>query len=164
MSVDVNLPRDYKPNWPDRCVVCRAEGPGHRTKIWTFAIGWWTIVLLTFGAIFVARVPACPACAKKLHTQRLIRLVVCIFFCVAGVAFAIWLLGNYTGPFRHYLAVGIALVGISPFILYEIVVPLAFDMTCFRKTVDYEFKDEMYALEFEMLNHPNITDDEEPDA
>ena len=152
MAREVNLPRDQKPVWPDRCLYCRAESPGHKTKFWTFAIGWWTVVLLSFGSIFVARVPACRSCARQMQLRRTVRWVVTTLIAAAAAIGAIWVLKSYTGPARIYLGVGIACIGILPFYFIEVLFPPVFDMTCFAKTVDYGFKDGMYALEFEMLN------------
>ena len=160
-STDINLPRDQDPLWPDRCVCCRAAEPNHKTKVWTLAIGWWTILLLSFGSIFLTRVPACPGCARKMQFQRALRWIVCIAICCVGVAITIWLLRNYTGPARVYLATGIASISIIPFVIWESIFPPAFDMTCYKKSVDYEFKDPMYAMEFEMLNIQIDEDDDE---
>lgn len=151
-STDINLPKDQVPVWPDRCVCCRAESPGHRTKFWTFAIGWWTIVFLSYGGIFVARVPACKSCARKLQWGRAVRWILWAIIAGAAAIGAVWILRHYNGPMRIYLGVGIACLATLPLFFLEAMFPPAFDMTSYAKTVDYEFRDDMYAAEFEMLN------------
>lgn len=158
MSTDIKLDRKCRPLWPARCVCCGADHPNHTTRLWTFAIGWWTIVLLTWGVIHVVRVPACKSCARRMHRTRALQLLLTTAIAAAGVALAIWILGSYAGPFRKWLAVGIVIVFMSPYILWGVFFPPAFDMTCFAKTVDYEFEDEAYAYEFAELNAEHLAD------
>ena len=152
LSTDVNLPRDVKPRWPDRCVCCGRAGPGGTVRVWTASIGWWTVVLWQFRALYSVRVPACPPCGRRLRAARLARFVVTWALAIAGVAVAMWVLGSYQGAFRKPLGILIALVCLSPFLFWEVVFPPAFDVTCFRKTVDFEFRDPAYAAEFESMN------------
>ncbi len=56
----------------------------------------------------------------------------------AGVAAAMWILISYTGPMKKWLAMLVALICMSPFFLWKMLFPPAFDLTCFSKTVDYD--------------------------
>ena len=69
-----------------------------------------------------------------------------------GVALAAWLLAGFSGPWKRWALVGIALVCVLPWILWESAFPPAFDMTAYTNTVDYEFRDAAYADEFASLN------------
>jgi len=69
-----------------------------------------------------------------------------------GVGIAFWVLGAYGGPFRRWLALGIALVAMLPYFFLEAIFPHAFDLTCYAKTVDYQFRDRAYARAFARLN------------
>lgn len=152
MSIDVNLPRDIEPRWPDRCVCCGRPGPDGRVRVWTHSIGWWTLVSWNFGALYSVKVPACASCGKRLWATHIARWVLAGFIAFVGVAVAMWVLASYRGPLRKWLAMLIALVCCLPFLLWEALFPPPFDITCFKNTVDYEFRDPAYAAEFESLN------------
>jgi hypothetical protein len=87
-----------------------------------------------------------------------VQLLVNIGFAFAGVAVAYWVLGSYRGPFRKWLAMLIALTCLLPYLLWGAIFPPAFDITCYSKTVDYEFRDPQYAADFDSLNRANTSD------
>jgi hypothetical protein len=152
LSNDVNLPKTRRPVFPDRCVACGAAGPGDTIRVGTNAIGWWTLAFWVPGRRFAVDVPACPPCARHLRRQRLLRLVVGGAVAVAGAVVAVALLQWYRGPMRRWLAMGITLVCMLPYILWETFSPPPFGLTAFAETVDYEFRDAGYAAEFAALN------------
>lgn len=75
-------------------------------------------------------------------------------FC--GSYFGFWLLGGYTGVWRTYFAIAIAISALAPFWAVRYFFPPIFDMSCFPKTVDYKFKNEPYANVFNEMNHYRI--------
>jgi hypothetical protein len=152
LSTDVNLPRDAEPLWPDRCVCCGRPAPGATARLWTLSIGWWSLLPWHFGTLYSVRIPACPACGKRLRMMRLVKWIFSWAIAFAGVLIGMWLIGSYRGPMRKWLVILITLICMSPFFLWEIFFPPAFDITCFSKTADFEFRDPDYADEFESLN------------
>ncbi len=85
-------------------------------------------------------------------SQRWIRLAVSAIFLIVGLSVAFVVLQWYKGPLRGWLALGIALLCMVPFFLWETIFPPPIDLTAYSETVDYEFLDESYAREFAALN------------
>lgn len=56
------------------------------------------------------------------------------------------------GPMRKWALMISSLVCLSPFFLWEVLFPPAIELTAYSETVDYEFRDETYAVEFGLLN------------
>jgi hypothetical protein len=76
-----------------------------------------------------------------------------------GVAVAASLLLWYRGPFKRWIAMGIALACMLPYFLWEVIAPRPIDLTAYTETVDYEFRDAEYAEEFAALNQaPSVSD------
>lgn len=53
---------------------------------------------------------------------------------------------------RKWVAMGLILVCLAPYFLWEIIYPPAIDITAYKSSVDYEFKDAGFAYEFAELN------------
>lgn len=53
---------------------------------------------------------------------------------------------------RKWVALGLIIVCLSPYFLWEIIYPPAIDITAFKDSVDYEFRDADFAYEFAELN------------
>lgn len=152
-STDVNLPRSHEARFPDRCVVCNSDAPTSHVRLMTGTLGWWTWLLWFWGKPFVAKAPACAACAWRLHALRFISLVVTIAITVAALWF-IWpsLKDSVPQGLRKWAMMGLALLCVLPQILFEVFYAKPFDITAFSDSVDYEFKSKDYALEFATLN------------
>ena len=152
MSTDITLPKTLRPTFPDRCVACGNPGPDGSLRVGTNAIGWWTYVLWTYGARFTVEVPACEPCRRQMRHQRWIRLAVCGIFAAVGIGVASYVLGSFRGPLNRWLGMGIALLCMSPWFVWETFSPRPIDLTATSETVDYEFRDESYAQEFAIIN------------
>ncbi len=152
MSFDINLPVGQVPKFPDSCVNCRCDAPGGFLEYDTNAIGWWTIAFASFGKNHRVLVPVCNGCKRHLRRNRLLRFLVAMVFLAIGSYVAMHFLRSYHGPFKLHIAILIALPFLAPYIVWELIYPPPFDMTAFRKSVDYEFRDADYAWEFRMLN------------
>jgi len=63
---------------------------------------------------------------------------------------------------KPWLALGIALVCMLPCFSWEVFSPRPIDLTAFRETVDYEFRDARYAEEFAALNQAPTGDRKNP--
>ena len=153
MSTDVNLPRSHKARFPNACVVCGSPSPSSTTHIVTGSLGWWTVLLWWWMKPFTVKAPACGGCGWKLHSYRMLNL--------ATVALIAWLFMWLVWPSlehavplaaRRWVAVGCMLVCCLPLFIYEVFFPQPFDVTPYSESVDYEFRDEQYAIEFGMMN------------
>jgi hypothetical protein len=157
MSYDIKLPLGMVPTFPDSCINCGCEAPGAFLEYDTNAIGWWTIVFISFGKKHRILVPACSSCKRQLRRNRLLRLSLALVLLGIGSLLAIHLLHNYHGPFKTHIAILIALPFLAPYIAWELKYPPPFDLTAYSETIDYEFRDAGYASEFAMLNDASLS-------
>ncbi|MBI5549487.1 MAG: hypothetical protein HY901_36840 [Deltaproteobacteria bacterium] len=138
--------------FPDRCVVCGREHPGNAVRVSSKATGWYTIVFWMAGSKFTVDVPACQVCGRAFLRQRRLRMVATWAATLVGVLLALRVLRHYEGSGKSWLAMGLALLAISPWFLWQMFSAPAFDLTVGDKKVDYEFRDQVYASEFAELN------------
>src|SRR5437867_10864857 len=114
LSTDINLPKSRVPVFPDRCVACGQSQPGTTIRICTNAIGWWTFAFWMFGWRFCVDVPACVSCRARMLSQKWLSRILTWGLAFIGVALAGYLLAAYQGPFKRWLALGIALTFMLP--------------------------------------------------
>lgn len=158
LSTDVSLPKSQEPVFPDKCIVCHAESPGNTVKIGTNSVSWSSVLLWWFGSWYRVKVPACKTCAFRLQARRQGAMVVCLILTAVVVFFlAPWLTPLVAKPLRRWVLMIGVLLCLSPFFLWEVLFPPAFEMTAFTDSVDYEFRDANYAEQFMELN---FTDEE----
>jgi hypothetical protein len=156
LSHDVNLPRSHVPVWPDLCVVCCHAVPTERLRIATHSIGWWTVAFWHPGRRVTVEVPTCPACRRTFAWRRRGRIALGVVLALAAGVAGIWIVGS--GPHgRKWLAMGVAVLLILPFSLWEVFFPPPIEITAYAKTTDYEFRDADYAEEFARLNNADVT-------
>ncbi len=55
-------------------------------------------------------------------------------------------------PVRRWVAMGLILICLAPYLVWETFFPPSIDITAFSESVDYEFRDSAYAHEFAELN------------
>ena len=164
-STDIKLPKSKRAIFPNACVVCGNESPNNKVKISTNSIGWWTILTWWFGERFSVRVPACKSCAFKLQARRwgaLVLFAILAFF-VLGVLDPL-ISPHVPKPMRKWALMISVMICLVPLFLLEIWFPPAIDLTAYSDTVDYEFRDEFYALQFSLLNRTDWFDDETDDS
>jgi hypothetical protein len=153
MAVTVNMPKDVAPEFPDRCISCGQIQPNWHFRVCTHAIGWWTIALWSYGKKFCVEVPVCEHCNHDMRRQKRVRTIFTWAFGIVGVCVAFYVLAEYTQTFwGGWLAMAIGLVFLSPVMLWEWHFPPALDLTAYSESVDYDFRDPEYALEFACLN------------
>ena len=153
LSTDVNLPRSHTPVFPSLCVRCDEETDGRTMRLWTHTVGWWTWLVWSFGWGFTVRVPACSGCGRVIRLQRVGGLFLCMAVAALVLLF-VWphLDGFVARPWHRWARMGLVLVCLSPWFVWETMFPPAIDLTAYSKSVDYEFRDEEYAWEFAELN------------
>ncbi len=74
----------------------------------------------------------------------------------AAIWLAPWLHEMVSKEVRSWATLGALLVGLTPYLVWELFFPPPFDLTAYTDTVDYEFKDPGYALEFINRNRENL--------
>lgn len=153
LSTDVNLPRNHTARFPAACVRCGDDPAGASVRLWTHSVGWWTWVFWSFGRAFSTRVPACKSCGWRIRIQRVSGLAITIVVAFVFLAF-LWpqLDGFVARPFRKWAGMGLVLVSLAPYLLWETIFPPPIDITAYSDNVDYEFKDPKYASHFAKLN------------
>lgn len=88
------------------------------------------------------------------------RFVVELVFMIAAVAGAVWLLGGLpSGPFRKWIVMGVTLVLLVPFLIWQATHPPVVDITAYSDRIEYEFVDREYASAFAELNGATIDDE-----
>jgi hypothetical protein len=152
-STDVNLPKSYTARFPDKCVVCGLDRPDSSVRLITGSLGWWTWLLWCFGKPFTVMAPACGFCAWGLHLRRIIILLITI----AAIVVVMWLVwptisADVPRFARKWVAMGLILVCLLPWFIWQAFFPHAFDVTAYEDSVDYEFRDKELAVEFAALN------------
>jgi len=153
LSTDINLPKKHKPQFPERCVRCNQDHQGNTIRLWTHTIGWWTYLLWMFGPPFSVRVPACYQCSWLIRLQRIGSLLTFVVLTFVILWFFWPYLDQFVArSFRKWVAGVLVLICLSPLFLWETFFPPSIDITAYKDSVDYEFKNESYACEFASLN------------
>ena len=154
MSTDVSLPKAWAAVFPDRCVVCGAEGPGG-----TFAVGTTTASRGTalFGLPWTAKTriaaPACRDCGRLIWLQRLVAAGLTAALAAVAIMY-VWPAVEPHVPraARRLARWGVVLLSVVPTLAWQMFHPPPFDVTAGDREVDYEFASEAYAREFARLN------------
>ncbi len=153
MTYDVNLPRMHQAQYPDRCIRCHCDPQGSTLRLWTHMVGWWTAVFLIFGWPVSTTVPACRPCKLQIRLQRLGGWVVMLILSVLFMWFVWpWVKDFVPLAIRKWVAVGMIMICALPFLVWQVLVPPSFDFTAYKNSIDYEFNDHDYAVEFANLN------------
>ncbi len=158
LSHDVKIEHKRPIRFPDLCVVCGSEHPGdllafsrRRFALWQISI--WFIP----GRKVSVEIPACQDCrikAVRMGRNRML-LTIAALCIVAGLMF--FFFGNIRRRFGRLATMALLFAGISPLFLWEVLHPLPFDMTVFRDSTTYEFRNLHYAELFAELNRGEVT-------
>jgi hypothetical protein len=147
------LPRNVRPVFPDRCIVCgRAPAATstllisrdglHGAALWS---GWHSV-----------RVPCCRWCGWKLQAWRLWSIVRTLAIAGGALAFGIfYLLPRYEGWVCGLTVLGLCIVGFAAVFVWNRSFPPAFNVDPHDWHVEYEFRDEGLFREFVALNGRN---------
>lgn len=155
MTILVSLQKSSEPIFPDFCVSCFQAKPGQRTRIKTHRIGWWT-ALLHFGDKVEIDFPICLPCRnvfeRLLWTRRFISAAVILVASYLGLQFV----GDFGGPIRKWVIAAAALAIAIPWFVFELLSPLAVEVTATARVTDFKFKNQQYAALFAELNGSSI--------
>ena len=91
--------------------------------------------------------------------QKWTRLVVLAMLAFIAVLVGRYVLSEYQGAFKKWFIYGIAIPFLLPLIIWEIAFPLPVALSSKGETVDYEFRDKEYAIEFARLNNSKTNDE-----
>lgn len=152
LSIDVRLPRDLVPAWPDRCVRCDAASPQARARFVDRSTTWLTTVMMRFAPKVAVQVPACPSCARALTWQQRIQQATMLVSVVAGVWAGRWVVPLLPGLPPGLVLGGTALVACVPAVIWRTVKAPRFAIQAWDQHIDYEFTDPRYAAEFAAMN------------
>jgi len=152
----VKLNRAETPIFGARCLVCHGTHNINGVELTMFRRPWWSGMPF-FWDKYKVKVPVCVACQPTFTKQRWIRRVVLLGVLGVGLGGAFYLAGGYEGPFRKYLLMAVAMVIVSPYLVWETIWPPFISVTLHTDEVEYEFKSPEYALEFASLNSVTVS-------
>ncbi len=110
---------------------------------------------MLFGCSRV-KVPICRKCKKGFLLQRWSREIILIIIALVVVFFVSPYFGEWSSLSKKLAVGGIALVAIIPIIIVEFIWPRVFSTTAWANSVEYEFAERDYALEFYKLNEEKV--------
>jgi fatty acid desaturase len=157
LALDVTLPRDVAPVFPDACCACGRDQPGDSVTIKGRRINWAELFLpwlWFFGKRVRVTVPVCAACRPRLLASRRWNNLILVVNLVAACAVAMPLAKSFgfaRGTTRM-LSLAFVFVGALPWLLWTLFHPVLFDITVHKETIDYEFAHRGYAIEFFAAN------------
>ena len=156
LSTDVTLPRGVNPIFPDKCIVCHAK-PDSAVRIAQNSqnglIAFFMPLIMLFGWSRV-EVPLCQSCKPRFRIQRWGRQILCWALVIVLVWWLVPQFRSWSGLTRKIAVGGLVLIGLIPYVAWEVIWPRIFDTTARDDTVDYEFASAAYASEFAALNTP----------
>lgn len=171
---DISLPGSRRPRWPDRCVCCEKEHPGHKAKIGvtgaSSSLGWakqGTLVstaasLGGSGNIRVKlEVPCCESCAPALERRHCWRTVLLYVTGILGAAASVavmmvCMIAGLHGALTGILSIGALLGTLALPIAYDFLRPPPFTITPCSGRITYEFLSARCAEEFARANDTAI--------
>jgi hypothetical protein len=113
-----------------------------------------------FSGRFRVDAPICGVCKPAFIRARRFRSLVAWLCIAVAVVLMFWLLGaylrGYPRPLRKWIMLLAAIVVLAPFFVWELRNPPVFDLTAWPKSVDYEFRDPLYAAEFAHINGSDV--------
>lgn len=161
-SADITLPREVEPRFPSRCVRCL--GDVDRTMEYRGSRFSWSEVLFVWVWVFrdrvVCEVPVCDACRPALRGRKRLELAVLVGVAapVAGLLYP-WLRQYELGrQWDKLITVAVGCAAVSPYFVWSVLRPPAFDMSVRRDVVQYEFASEGYATLFVADNAAHVVE------
>ncbi len=163
-SIDVKLPRDVVPVFPDACCGCGRAQPGDSVTVKGRRIRWAELFLpwLWFvGKRVRVTVPTCAACRPRVLASRHWNTALLLVNLVIAVPFAMPLAKScgFARGTTKVLGLAFVFVGLLPYVLWSIFRPPLFDITVWKDHIDYEFGYRPYAVDFLHANEEATSDD-----
>ena len=144
LSTDIKLRRNKVPKFPDNCVACQKAHPECLIRIYGYPLNWFPFL----NPRVSVDVPVCTNCRQSVISGRLRRRIIGFFWAVGAATVAFYCLGNLQKNYK----LGIAVLLLSPLIVWEMINPLPISLNVRYEAITYEFKNEEYAIAFAELN------------
>ncbi len=142
------------PKFPNQCIVCLSE-PDSTIKIAHHT----TNAFLTFFAPFMmffgwksTSIPICQQCKWRFRFQRWGRTLVMLGLISIFMYFFMPMFKEWNGTTKKIVVAAMIIVCLIPYFLFEYFCPRYIDTTADKNTVTYDFKDQLYAIDFKLLN------------
>jgi hypothetical protein len=157
LSIDIRLPKNVKPVFPNRCVYSGEVNPDSEVFLIVNSqnpfLSFLAPILLLFGWRRV-RAPIHRRHKLKFYLQNYGRdIVMFVLVCVL-----MWkIMPSFSkGSFRKFKVAGMVLAALSPWIFFEVFFPRRFNVTAGATWIEYEFASHEYAAEFHELNAASV--------
>ncbi len=150
--------------FPDRCIGCGAESPTAKVKGLARGGGAINMLIPFLSRKVVAYAPACTSC-RKAHRWSTELLEAALVVAVVGAIALLYYLLHLVNALQPIvdaipkfigkrLGIIVALILVLPiwFTLHKRIKPPLFEMDISSEGVEYKFRDEKYANDFEKLN------------
>lgn len=149
----VSLRRHEKPRFPKGCVVCGMDHPDEKIGVSDFAISWFSFVSDIPDDWGSVRVPIHKRCKWGFRIRRwggrIIYTVLAGIFLWQIVPWVESLVGERIPRIARKVIFAVSIV---PVVFIESFFPPAFDVTFFEDSVEFDFLDPHYCLEFRERN------------
>ena len=155
MSIDVRLPNEQAPSWPEACVSCERSARGRTFELPAAKLTWKTLLGLGAGGPKITH-PLCNGCRTRFRVARWVTSIAGYVAAGLGAALGIVLFPGHEGLMTYVVYGGMALAGYVPVAAWEILRPPAFNATAGPKRTTYEFRSARYAERFAALNDAEV--------
>ncbi len=158
MSTNVRLPKDVKPIFPLRCVYSDAMHPDSEAGIVAHSQNSLLHFLSPFLILFGWRKVRAPIFSRnhaKFYLQAYGRNLITLAVVIVALVYIIPMF-EPGSPWRKLKILGLCLVALLPWILFQVLYPPRFDVTVYDDVVDYEFASAIYAAEFAEINSAHV--------
>ena len=155
LSINIVLPRDVIPLFPNRCIYSGQPNPDNSVMVWTHTLGWWTWTIFAIGKLVRVKVPINREYKARFLLQVYGRWLAMAVFAV--IAFYVMSpLMRKLGIFQMHIGVVLVCIVLAPYFFWQVFFPRTFDVSAYSGKIIYEFKDRQYAMEFAELNAEHI--------
>lgn len=152
-STDIKLPKEHPPHFPDKCVACGFTAPDSTVVIRESTMSWALFFVGLSGKRFHVQAPACRSCEKRIYLQRALRLIITTVIVIAAILiFRPYVAELFPRALQKWILLGIAILSVIPYVLYNTISPHDFDITVNEESVIYKFRNPEIAEAFSIFN------------
>jgi hypothetical protein len=166
MSTDVRLPSSLTPVFPLRCVHSDEMHPDSDAGVVAHKqnpfLHFLAPIMMFFGWRRV-RVPVFRRHRMSFYVQVYGRNLITLAIIVVVLAIFMPMIEPGT-PWRKFKIVGLAMLALLPWALFETLFPPRFDVTVYDDFTDYKFASAQYAADFAEINAEHVIGVSRPPA
>jgi hypothetical protein len=155
----IRLPLDQRIAWPDCCCACLTPQPGDRYEL---LVRRWSVLDFVLPWFALRRqgvrpaVPMCSRCRPSILRWKRGRGALILGVAAAAfVAVLVWVPFDTFGlgqRWRPFLGMAVALVAVSPLLVWQYLRPPVFDVSVGRDQITFAFANARYAELFRSTN------------